>query len=230
MLPQLEQGTMILNYQDRILRLCYRLLDQVADLEEFSSHVTGPLLSAVFLMLALLPLTIWLYHRPPNLFRYLPDEHAPKWRGLHGLLIPLLILITAEIPRAVSALWAGRVLLRREVWSLLCEGAEPFSHPTWAILINLHFSSNALRLLFAGLLLATFLARRRVFRNLMIAYILFDNVLLCVRYLILNSVYEGNKFAFTYESFTDWSESTQIAILLIPYLMISRRIHATFHR
>lgn len=221
---------MFLNYRDHVLHLLRMLLGQVTDLDAAAGMVWNPVTSAVFFSLALLPLAVWLYRRPANLFHYNPAQHAPEWRGLRGLLIPLLIMVCAEIPRAGLALWQGDLLLRQDVWSLLIEGAEPFSRPAWAQIVQLHFCSNALRLVFGGLLLATFLVRRRIFRNLLIAYILVDNTLLCARYLAFNSIYESDAFVFIYESFTDWSESTQVAMILIPYLLLSRRVHATFYR
>lgn len=149
-------------------------------------------------------------------------------RNLGGWLIVLAVLIAITLVSAiVQAVTDLSIIAKGHVWTAYTTPGQPAYHPGWALLLALDWGVNLFVVVFFPVLLSLFLQRKRAFRPLTIATLLFLTALSALRLYQMNAV---PLIPAPAQAAQFWSLVLTLAnaAVWIPYLLCSKRARVTF--
>lgn len=167
------------------------------------------------------------YRIPASYKNYDPSEYDDKWKGLRGTLILLGALLVAEAVKNIVFFINGYYFYSEELWQALTNTGSPLYNNWWEFVIYFYIFAGVYKIIFSGLLFIIYLERKRSFRVLFILYIISDFLFLAVKYFAFTNIFDPTH-VLIYESFSDFSLALQFAIVIICYVLFSRRVNATF--
>ncbi|MBC8146234.1 MAG: DUF2569 family protein [bacterium] len=167
--------------------------------------------------------------RPVNLRRYDPDELAPKWRGFKGALLAVGLACGVEPFRVLLMTLCNAVVYTREAWTTLTVASKHFSGSGGESLLVFEAIAPAIQLSLAVGLVIAMVKRKRVFRSMAIFYLVGSVVALALNEFLIMQVFAEYREV-TNENSRRLSTMAAVALPTIGYLLLSRRVQATFHR
>lgn len=169
----------------------------------------------------------WLYHIRPNFRRYDPDEYDQKWRGIKWTLVPIAVLVAIEPLRVLYEIYVGRLLSLRDTWlTFATEGGHGY-HPWFSALLTASGFLRGMQFGFAALLLIVFIRKRRIFRMVAVGYLLYIPLTFVVLDVLLSKVF-GRRDMIVFENSDHIFAGLRLALVGIPWVLLSRRVNATF--
>jgi hypothetical protein len=170
----------------------------------------------------------WLfYRRPPNFRRYNPAEYEERHRGFRGGLIALALVGLIEPVRLLLQFEVLPFFYSHSIHEALTARGGSFHDGLFGTLLAVNASAIGIRLGLIPITALAFLHRRRSLRLLGITYIALLVLLPGINDLLLTQMFE-QEHQIVYENFRSLTLTLQLALLLIPYLIFSRRVNATF--
>jgi len=167
------------------------------------------------------------YRITPNFRKYDPDEYDAKWRGIKWTLIPVAALVAFEPLRVLGEIYVGRLLYQHVTWLTFATEGSPRYHPGFSALLTANAFLKGAQFAFAGLLLLVFVRRRRIFRLVMIGYLLYIPLMFAVLDMFLSAVF-GRLDMIVFENSNHIFAGLRLAVVGIPWVLLSRRVNATF--
>jgi hypothetical protein len=167
--------------------------------------------------------------RPANLRRYDPDAYDARWRGFKGFLLVIVVACIIEPLRVAFMLACNDVVFMRETWSVLTRQSHHFSGSFGEPMLIAQAIIPAMQCAFAIALVVAMLKRKRVFRGMTIGYLIGSLVMLAINEFMLNQVFSEYREVLN-ENSRRLTTLGSVALPTIGYLLLSRRVQATFHR
>jgi hypothetical protein len=171
-----------------------------------------------------------LYAIPPNYRNYDPNEYESEWQGIRGLLIVLAIIVAVEPLRVMLGIAGNAILYTHDVWTVFATPGAAHYNPWFSPFILFTLVTSALQLAYVLLVAIAFIRRKRIFRALAIWYLVALTLICFINDFLMLQIFsqESRMTVANFESLTRSVRALQAAIILIPYLYWSRRVHATF--
>jgi hypothetical protein len=168
-----------------------------------------------------------LYSIPVNYRNYNPNEYEPRWRGIKGAMLVLPCLLAVEFVRFFVWMKCDSILFTQQAWQALATPGSTAYSPWFGPFIHITAIGVCIRFVYLFLLVAAFVRRRRIVRLLAAGYLAFVPLLFLIRDILLTQIFpRGHEVLF--ENFKQISGVLPFAVIVIPYLFISRRVQATF--
>ena len=151
-------------------------------------------------------------------------------RGIGGwLLLFTFGRVLAILFWAVALLKDASIFVRPGVWSALTTPGSSAYQPFWSKLIVYETTGHAFLLFGSIVLVCLLFARWRIFRPLMVSYMVLTPLFLWGDYWLAQPLQELNADALQQVLFGAL-QNTLFALIWIPYLLISERAKGTFYK
>ncbi len=168
-----------------------------------------------------------LYAIRPDYRRYDPSEYEEKWRGFKRMLIPFLVLVALEPLRVLLAMANDYPYYLADTWRAVAQEGGKGYDLWFPSFLTLSIIFPSVQFLFAILLALLAWRRKRAFRLLAVLYLALAPLSYMVYDVILSRIFGRNDMILT-ENLAVMFTWIKVAVLGIPFILISRRINATF--
>lgn len=162
--------------------------------------------------------------RPP----LLPSEMKPPISGIRGwLILPTMSLFLSPI-RTLFGMVSNASAFSPATWQLLTDPSSASYNSWWAPLLIYEFLVNLTIITFAIFLLVLLFQHRRTFRDLFILFLLFATVTMTIDHFSAKAVAASAHLASGYDP--QLTQDFIACMVWIPYMLVSKRVKATFTR
>lgn len=165
--------------------------------------------------------------QPPNLRRYDPDELPPNWRGMKGALLIVAVICLIEPLRVALMAWCNSVVYMIETWDVLTVASTNIAGTAGGPLLVFQALIAPIQFVSAVALVIALIQRRRVFRNMGIGYLIGSVAALAITEVLINRTLPESREVL-YETSRRLSTMAAVALPATGYLLLSRRVQATF--
>ena len=148
--------------------------------------------------------------------------------GIGGWLILFAVSrVIAVFLWGLALLATSTVLFNPRIWMALTTPGTPAYHPLWSVAIIYEVTGNTLFFLLSLLLLGLFFARRKIFRPVMVTYMVATVFFLWGDYFISGRIpavrLHGSDIIMQ-----GGIQTTISALIWVPYFLFSERVKKTF--
>ena len=154
-------------------------------------------------------------------------EDASKPEGIGGWLILVAIGLCVQPVLLLKAIADNVAIFDPDTWRALTTPGVPAYHPLWAPLLLGETGVNLVLFAWSGVLLYVFVAKRRGFPRLVVAY-MGVSLAAVLADLALARTIPSAQAHLTASDYRQVGRSTISAAVWIPYFLRSRRVAATF--
>ena len=160
----------------------------------------------------------------------MPQPEAQRYQGLGGWLILVAIgLIVTPIRLGIALVAVYLPLFAREKWEAFTTPGGVYYHPLMGPMLITEVVGNTLTIVFAVVLLIFFFAKKSFFPMLMIIFLAANAVFVGVDHIMAQQIpliaKQQNPAAFQ-----ELARVVAGCLVWIPYMLVSRRVKATFTR
>ena len=156
-----------------------------------------------------------------------PSSEAKRYEGLGGWLILVAIgLIITPLRLGVDGVRIFLPLFAPEKWHLINTPGSELYHPYLGPLLIYEVAGNTTTALFALVMLGLFFSRKRFFLKLMILYLAVNALFVFGDHVLVRQVFPG--MATSPQGIRELARVTAGCLIWIPYLLVSKRVKATF--
>ena len=216
-----------LKYYDYSINLLHEFVTHYSNTSAFGS-VNFPLLIVPIIILAItFFLAKFIYERKPDYKHYDPNEYPPNLKGFRGLLRIALLLILFIIMINCINFYNSLFLYGSNAWDFLTTQNEKYPSSLWILVILYIITTNFFLLLYSLFLILLAAKKKRVFKLAVIIFLPLDLIISGLKYLLFTQIFEQNH-EIVYQSFIYMSFLLQISIVILAYVVFSRRVNATF--
>jgi len=151
-------------------------------------------------------------------------------RGIGGWLILVAIGVTiAPFKTAIEAVLAFKPIFAEGTWASLTTAGSALYHPGWKILLSSEIINNTILVCAYGALAVLFYKKHWLFPRLFIALQVISLLGTFVDAWALSMIMPDEPI-FDAETFKAVSRSVLSCFIWIPYMLVSKRVKATFVR
>jgi len=154
-------------------------------------------------------------------------EDASKPEGIGGWLILVAIGLCVQPVLLLKAIADNVAIFDPDTWRALTTPGVPAYHPLWAPLLLGETGVNLVLFAWSGVLLYVFVAKRRGFPRLVVAY-MGVSLAAVLADLALARTIPSAQAHLTASDYRQVGRSAISAAVWIPYFLRSRRVAATF--
>ncbi len=165
------------------------------------------------------------YSIGPNFRKYDPDEFGSRFRGIQGPLILVGIAVFLEPLHVLLDTLCSLYLDHLSVWQSMVTDAPRGSW--FGCYIAFTGAMLVVRVAFAYTIALAFVNRRRIFRSITIGYMAGLVIIGIIDDFLLSQYLNTHHMALV-ENFEGMMRTLQFTLIVLPYFLFSRRIHATF--
>lgn len=161
-----------------------------------------------------------LYYARPDTHIYDPDQYDAKFNGIKGFLIPLSAVLLLQPLFAVMALTHDYYPFISQLWAIS-------ESRWWHSFLMLNVIVAAAEIVGGAVLVALWLRRKRIIRWVIVGVLGAKLAAALLRDVILPQLF-GQYYNILAASADHMFTIIYTALVLLPYLFFSRRVHATF--
>jgi hypothetical protein len=168
----------------------------------------------------------WRFRTPPDPVPE-TDEHL---RGIGGWLVLVAIgLVVRPVTLVVHVVTGYEVVFQADAWASMTSPGGASYHPIWSVVLLGELLGNIGLLVFSILLLVVFFRRNRIFPKLAMAYFAFAVLFIGADAAVLPMLPNVTD-EILQDGYQEFFQACIQALIWIPYMARSRRVHATFVR
>lgn len=155
-------------------------------------------------------------------------QPTKSYDGLGGWLVLVCLgLIVAPIRDIVALLTTYGPLMSIDIWEGFFTAGSDIYNPKLGIFVGAEMIINLLLILVDGIALVFFFQRRTIFPKLFIGYLVAKALFLIVDTIVVSHLFPSEE-AFDPETRKAIGQSLFGIIIWVPYMLVSKRVRATF--
>ncbi len=159
---------------------------------------------------------------------YDPDEYGADWRGIKNTLLIFTAFVFLFPVAEIVRLFDERYLFSSLVWSALAQQSSKLYSSWWSSTIIISSAVRGFALVLACALAVLILLQRRSVRWAVPLYIAAALIAGAVQNFLYVQIFVEDGEAIRQQHFDRMAGLLTLLLIIVPYMWVSKRIHATF--
>ncbi len=159
---------------------------------------------------------------------YDPDEHGLHWCGMKKTLLVFVAFILLVPVAEFARLFEERFLFSSFAWNALAQEPSEMYSSWWGGAIIFSSAVRGMAVVLACALVALVLLRRRSVRWMVPLYVAMGLIAGAVQNFLYVQIFVENGEAIRQQHFDRVAGLFTLLLIIVPYLWVSKRVHATF--